>query len=296
MISATMLDPNTAGAGLGEAIVVASTSMRIARALLLLALLPGCPVQEEGSKKPSSEPGVSSEAPVVKTEKTTSIGTSAGAPVVQVSAQTSGPTQVDEAPCDGAPAWAKVGLCKSSDGVYAAASAPKTHAESLARTAASQRARAKLVDGVIGSGDGTFKLKGAEVLDVYACKDATWALARTAATDVSANLPACDAAAVAQRSAPKAGCPDWVNRGAWRDGDLFDAVGSSESLKSKDLAVAAAQNRARAELGSMLERDITRQGGTIGSSSAQQGAWDEVDKKDAECGGETYVLLRAKLK
>jgi hypothetical protein len=188
-------------------------------------------------------------------------------------------------------------LCKAPDGVYAAAaSAPNLTSPSLARSSASLRARAKLLDGLIGTGDGTFKLKGAEVLDVYACKDATWALARAAATDVSATLPSCDPAAVAQRSTPKAGCPEWANRGSWREGELFDAVGSAENLKNKELTITTAQNRARAELGSMLERDITRQGGAIGSNSAQQGAWDEVDKKDAECGGTTYVLLRAKLK
>jgi hypothetical protein len=269
--------------------------MRIGRASILLVFLTGCPVQEEGSKKPSSEPGVSSEAPV-NTDKPPSIGTSAGAQVVQASEQTGSPAQVEGPPCEGAPAWSKIPLCKGPDGVYASGAASNIRSVPLARLSAAQHARSKLIDGVIGKGDGTFKLKGSEVLDLYACKDATWALARAPATDVSANLPACDAAAVAQRSAARSGCPDWVNRGAWREGELFGAVGSAEGLKSKDLAVASAQNRARAELGSMLERDVTRHAGAIGSSSAQQGAWDEVEKKDAECGGTTYVLLRAKLK
>jgi hypothetical protein len=160
--------------------------------------------------------------------------------------------------CEGQPAWTSIAKCRSGDVVY---TTTKQHAfpRQLSWRTGTGRGYSPLIEGRTG----TFEIKSVETLDTFRCGTDELALLRAPADIVAPNaspLPACDEKLIASRSTPKAGCPEWVNRAAWIEGDRFFGVGGAKLDEAhKPHAISRAAKDAAAEIESMLATTITMQ-------------------------------------
>lgn len=198
-----------------------------------------------------------------------------------------------------APAWVGVRRCALGGDLYATGRVRGIRDLSLARSAAAARARAALLPRATtatGASGATGVIDQGEVPAVFVCAGAVTALARAPAPSGAPVAPPCDPARVGPRLAASSpgrpgACPDWTDRVAWRDGDRLFAVGAARG-SSRSLVEATAENRARAELGRMARTRVgAGASASDGPRAGRDGAYREVDRKQADCDAYHYVLI-----
>lgn len=193
-------------------------------------------------------------------------------------------------PCDGAPAWTGLAeRCEAEGYVYGVAEAQKIPNPSMRVHIAADRARAALAE------TGTTLLENSEVLDLASCEETTWALARRPRSDTEDALPACGEA-IAARSAPGDGCPEWSTALATVDGDRIRGVGWVAGISNPAMAGRAASNRAIAEQRKSLGLQVTRlDDGSVSTATTSQAMTVQEEAVVESCGEFTVARVISRI-
>jgi hypothetical protein len=243
-----------------------------------VVVLAGCPAEQ----KPDIEAKDAGSTPISR--PITSTGTAT------VSAVDPPPQNVIEPPaaCSGAPMWATQPPCTKDGFLYASGELQSESKTYAARSAVANRARKRLALALGAHENDTFTLQGSEIDQIFVCEGAMYALARVKHAG-KGELRTCTAESLAMPP-PAKGCPKWVSRMAWMDGDTLYGVAPAFKVMQKFQAEQAAVNRARQVVAEMLEVELalTPEGVTATTKSTPL---REKRRSSAECKGARWMLV-----
>ncbi len=240
------------------------------------ALLVACPSEQPQPGGSDAETTSIGRSIVTSTRSATATGTTAGKTTVPPST-----------PCTAGPAWIGVSPCTQGGYLYGSGEFKGEATTYLARATAASRARKRIAQALGAHDNDEFTLQNSEIDQVFACEGVTHALARVPVKVDS--FKACAPGAL-DPEPPAKGCPAWVSRMTWREGDVFYAVAPMFRVMRRSMAEQSAVNRARQMVAEMLQvrLAITNEGVT---SSVEPTAIRQTGKTAVDCNGSRWLKV-----